>query len=105
MKIVKILEEIKELDIIIEEIITIKLINSLGSLCKIYFIMLNQKARDDNKLYNLQALFSNLEDKKRRMKQITKVNLTQSQIISSGRISLRVGSSLRTQGSQDGCRL
>lgn len=33
--------------------ITIKLINSLASLFKIFFIMLNQKTRDNNKLLDL----------------------------------------------------
>ena len=53
VKIVKILEEIKELDIIIEEMVTIKLIYGLGSSFKTYVTMLSQKTRDDNKLPDL----------------------------------------------------
>lgn len=68
MKIVKIQKEIKELNISIEEIVTIKLMNVLDSLFKTYLIILNQKAGDDNKLPNLQVLFSNLKDKERHMK-------------------------------------
>lgn len=68
MKIVKIQKEIKELNISIEEIVTIKLMNVLDSLFKTYLIILNQKAGNDNKLPNLQALFSNLKNKERHMK-------------------------------------
>lgn len=81
MKIVKILEEIKKLDIIIEKIVTIKLINGLDSFSEIYLTMLSQKARYNNKLPNLQAFLSNLENKKCRIKQITKINFAQSQSI------------------------
>ena len=76
-----------------EEIITIKLINSLGSLFDTYLTMLSQKARDDNKLPNLQAFLSNLKDKEHCLKQITKINFTQSQSTSLGSILLRSGSS------------
>lgn len=41
IKIVKILKEIKKLDIIMEEIVAIKLINVLSSLFKIYFTILS----------------------------------------------------------------
>lgn len=41
MKIVNILKEIKELDITMEKIVTIKLINKLGSLFEIYLTMLS----------------------------------------------------------------
>lgn len=50
--------------------ITIKLMNDLGSLFKTYLTMLSQKARNDNKLPNLQLLLSNPKDKKRHIKQI-----------------------------------
>ena len=53
MKIVKILEKIKELDITMEEMVNIKLMNGLGSLFETYLTMLSQKARDENKLPNL----------------------------------------------------
>ncbi len=95
VKIVKILEEIKELDIIMEEMVTIKLMNGLGSLFEIYLIMLSRKAKDDNKLPDLQALLSNLEDEECRLKKTTKVNLAQSQSSGSGSTSSRDGSSLR----------
>lgn len=45
--------------------------NNLGSLFKTYLIILSQKARNDNKLLNLYAFFSNLKDEKRYKKQIT----------------------------------
>lgn len=41
MKIIKILEKIKELDITIEKMVTIKPVNGLGSSFEIYFIMLS----------------------------------------------------------------
>ena len=98
VKIVKILEEIKELDITIEEMATIKLMNGLGGSFEIYLAMLSQKVSEDNKLPNLQALLSNREDETRRMKQTTKVNLTQSQSTSLSGTFSRGGSSLRTHG-------
>ena len=93
VKIIKILEEIQELDIIIEKIVTIKLMNNLGSLFETYLIILSQKTRDNNKLLDLQAFLLNLKDKKRHMKQTTKINLAQSQITSSSDIFLKNGSS------------
>ncbi len=93
VKIIKIVEEINELDISIEKIVTIKLMNRLGGSFETYLTMLSQKARDDNKLPDSQALISNLEDEERQMKRITKVNLAQSQTTSSGGIPSRDGSS------------
>ena len=102
MRIVKILEEIKELDINMEEMVTIKLMNGLGSSFETYLTMLSQKARDENKLPDLPSLLSNLEDEERRMKQTTKVNLAQSQSTSSGSTSSRGGSSSRARGGRGG---
>ena len=93
MKIVKILEEIKELDINIEEMGTIKLMNGMGSSFETYLTILSQKARDKIKLPNLPSLLSNLEDEERRMKQTTNVNLAQSKSTSSSSTSSRGGSS------------
>lgn len=53
MKIVKILKKIKKLDITIEKMVTIKLINNLSYLSKIYFIILSQNVRNNNKFFNL----------------------------------------------------
>lgn len=53
MKVVKISKKIKKLDIIIEKIVTIKLIKNLSYLFKIYFIMLSQNIRNNNKFFNL----------------------------------------------------
>ncbi len=82
--------------------VTIKLRNGLGSLFETYLTMLSQKARDDNKLPDLQAHLFNLEDKERRMKQNTKVNLAQSQSTGSGSTSSRGGFSSGAQGSRGG---
>ena len=49
--------------------------NSLSSSFESYLIMLSQKAKDNNKLPNLQAFFSNFKDKKCHIKQTIKVNL------------------------------
>lgn len=68
MKIIKILEKIKKLNIAIKEMVIIKLIKSFKSLFKTYLNMLSQKARDNNKLSNVQVFFSNLENKKCYMK-------------------------------------
>lgn len=48
MKIVKILEKIKELEFTMEEMLTSKLMNGLGSSFETYLTMLSQKARDEN---------------------------------------------------------
>lgn len=48
--------------------ITIKLINYLSSLFKTNLTVINQKARDDNKLSNLQTFLSNLENKEYHIK-------------------------------------
>ena len=85
-----------------EEIITIKLTNGLSSSFETYLTMLIQKAKDDDKLPDLRAHLSNLEDKERRMKQNTKVNLAQSQSTGSGGTSSRGGSSSGAQGSRGG---
>ena len=102
MKIVKILEEIKELDINMEEMVTIKLMNDLGGSFETYLTMLSQKARDENKLPDLPSPLSNLEDEERRMEQTAKVNLAQSQSTSSGSTSSRGGSSSRAQSGRGG---
>ena len=72
--------------------ITIKLMNDLGSLFETYLTILSQKARDENKQPNLSGFPSNLEYKKRCMKQTTKVNLTQSQDTSTDSTFSRSGS-------------
>lgn len=69
-------KKLKKLDITIEKIITIKLMNGLDSLFKTYLIMLNQKAKDENKLYDLQAFILNLKEKKQHIKWTIKVNFT-----------------------------
>ena len=104
VKIVKIPEEIKELDISIEEMITINQMNGLSSSFETHLTMPNQKARDDHKLLDLYVLPSNLEDEEHRMKETTKVNLAQSQNTSLGGTFSRGGSSSRSQGSQGGRR-
>lgn len=53
MKIFKILEKINELDITIGEMMTITIINDLGSLFETDLIILGKKARDENKLLDL----------------------------------------------------
>lgn len=74
--------------------VTIKLINGLGNLFKIYLTILGQKAKNKNKLPNLQVLFFNLKNKKRYIKQSIKVNLAQSQSNILNNVLLKNGSSL-----------
>lgn len=57
--------------------------------------MLNQQAKDENKLPDLQVLLSNLEDEKHYIKQTTKFNLAQSQHTITYGILLGGGSSSR----------
>lgn len=64
VKTVKMLEKIKEWNISIKKMVTIKLINGLSNSFEDYLIILNKKARNNNKLPNLQAFFWNLKDKK-----------------------------------------
>lgn len=68
MKIFKILDEIKKLDINIEEIIIIKQINCLVSSFETYLIILSQRTRNENKLPNLSSFLLNLKGKKRQIK-------------------------------------
>lgn len=99
VKIVKILDKIKELDINIAKMVTIKPINGWGSLFEIYLTIFSQKPKDKNKLPNFSYLHSNLEDKKRYIKLTTKVNLAQSPRTSTTGILSRSDSSLRARGS------
>ncbi|MCJ1347526.1 hypothetical protein MMC31_005751 [Peltigera leucophlebia] len=86
-----------------EEMVTIRLMNGLGSSFETYLTMLGQKARDDNKLPDLPGLLSNLDDEERRIKQTTQVNLAQSQgTTSGGGTSSTGGSSSRARGSRGG---
>ena len=59
-----------------EEMLTIKLMNGLGSLFKIYLTILSQITRDNNKFLDLQIFFSYLKDNEYCIKQTIKVNLT-----------------------------
>lgn len=84
IRIDKILDKFKGLDITIEEIITIKLLNSFGRLFETYLTILIQKAKDKYKLPDIQALLSNLKDEEYYIKQTIKVNFIQSHTTSSG---------------------
>lgn len=53
MKIIKILEKIKKLNITMEKMVIIKLINCLSNLSKIHLIILYQKTRNENIFFNL----------------------------------------------------
>ena len=79
VKIIKILGKIKESDINIEEIVTIKLMNNWGSSFETHLTILNPKAKYENKISDFFRFFPNEEFC---MKQTTKVNLTQSENIS-----------------------
>ncbi len=85
-----------------KEMVTIKLMNGLGSSFETYLTMLNQKPKDDNKLSDLQGLLSNLKDEECFMKQTTKVNLAKSQTTCSGGTSSRGGSSSRERSGRGG---
>lgn len=98
IRIVKILDKIKELDITMKEIITIKLINSFSSLFNTYFTILSQKTGNENKLSDLQTLFSNLEDKERCIKQTINFNLTYLHTANFGNDSIKDGYSSHAQG-------
>lgn len=63
-----ILEEIKDLKISIEEYVTIKVINSMGSGFDTYDTVLNEQARKEKKLPDLDSLLKSLEEEENRMK-------------------------------------
>lgn len=61
-------EEIKDLNISIDDYVTIKVINSMGSGFETYVTVLNEQARKDKKLPDLDELLKSLEEEENRMK-------------------------------------
>jgi hypothetical protein len=65
-----ILKEIHEQKIIIDEYVIIKIINSLGLDFETYVIVLNEQARKNKKLSDLDELLKSLEEEELRMKSL-----------------------------------
>ena len=66
-----ILEEIKDQGITIEEYVTIKIINSMGSEFDTYVTVLNESARKEKALPELDELLQSLKEEENRMKGTT----------------------------------
>ncbi len=62
------MKEIDDLEISMKEYVIIKLINSLGSGFETYVTVLNEQARKDKKLPDLDGLLKSLEEEENRMK-------------------------------------
>jgi len=65
------LEEIKDQGITIEEYVTIKIINSMGSEFDTYVTVLNESARKEKALPELDELLQSLKEEENRMKGTT----------------------------------
>ena len=73
-----ILEELKDSAITIEDHVTVKIINSLGPKFETYVTVLNEKARNEKTLPNLDSLLKSLEEEEIRMAGKTLLNNVQS---------------------------
>ncbi len=74
-KILNILIELKSQNLIIEQIVTLKILNILKSFFVIYLIVLMKFARKENKFFFLISLFQNLVDEKNRQRAENVINL------------------------------
>ncbi len=74
-KILNILIELKSQNLIIEQIVTLKILNILKSSFVIYLIVLMKSARKENKFLFLISLFQNLVDEKNRQRAERMINL------------------------------
>lgn len=98
VKINKIQEEIKDLEITLEDYITIKVLNGLGEKFETWVTLLSQKARDDSKLPSLTSIFQNLMEEEHRIKGIPTNRLHQTNQPNRG------GQDYRSRGSARGGR-
>ena len=69
-------KEIKELNITMDESLVIRALNSLGPAFETYVAIINEKARSEEKLPDLDDLIVKLEEEETRMKNNTSINLT-----------------------------
>ncbi len=74
-KILNILIELKSQNLIIKQIVTLKILNILKSSFVIYLIVLMKSARKENKFFFLISLFQNLADEKNRQRAESVMNL------------------------------
>ncbi len=76
IKIFDILIELKSQNFIIEQIVTLTVLNVLKSSFFIYFIVLMKSARKEDNFSNLSSLFQNLVDEKNRQRVESMINVT-----------------------------
>jgi hypothetical protein len=74
-KILNVLAELKSQDLIIEQIVTLKVLNILKSSFFIYLIVLMKFARKEDKFLTLISLFQNLVDEENRQRAENVINL------------------------------
>jgi hypothetical protein len=74
-KILNILIELKSQNLIIEQIVILKILNILKFSFVIYLIVLMKSARKENKFLSLISLFQNLVDEKNRQRAESVINL------------------------------
>jgi hypothetical protein len=75
-KILNILVELKSQNLIIEQIVTLKVLNVLKSSFFTYLIVLMKSARKENKFSFLTSLFQNLANEENRQRTENVINLT-----------------------------
>jgi hypothetical protein len=74
-KILDVFAELKSQNLIIEQIVTLKVLNILKSSFFIYLIVLMKSARKEDKFLTLISLFQNLADEKNRQRAENVINL------------------------------
>ena len=77
-----ILEELQDTAITIEDHVTVKVINSFGPKFETYVIVLNEKARNEKILPNLNSFLKSLEEEKIRMTEKISLNTVQASFLS-----------------------
>jgi hypothetical protein len=75
-KTLNILIQLKSQNLIIEQIVTLKVLNVLKSSFFIYLIVLMKSVHKKNKFFTLISLFQNLADEKNRQRVVNVINLT-----------------------------
>ena len=99
LKMKTLLDELNDASITIQDHVTVKIINSLGPKFETYVTVLNEKARNEKKLPDLDSLLNSLEEEEIRM--AGKTSLNNFQASSSGGSS-RGGSGGQGRGGRGG---
>ena len=99
-KATKVLADLKEQKVSIEDAVTMKAMNGLGTAFATYITILNENARNDKNMPKIDDFFKKLEDEERRMKQGTSTTNTAHQVRGRGGCGGRGGGRGGHGGSQ-----